>query len=50
MVETIAKSLKHSEILELNEAKTMVRRKNPFVEPVQKDVDKKTIYVVINIP
>lgn len=42
----IVKSLKHSETLELNDEQTMARRRTPFVEPSQKDVDKKTIYVV----
>ena len=42
----IVKSLKNSEILELNENSTMVKRKIEFVEPSQKDIDKKTIYVV----
>ena len=47
--EEIAKSLKKSENLELNEASTMVKRKIEFVEPSQKDIDKKTIYVVCSI-
>lgn len=42
----IVKSLKHSETLELNDEQTMVRRRTPFVEPSQKEIDKKTIYVV----
>jgi La-related protein 7 len=45
-VDQIAKAIKHSTRLELNEAKSMVRRVDAFVEPTQKDVDKKTIYVV----
>ena len=42
----IIKSLKHSEMLDLNEESTMVKRKVAFVEPSQKDIDKRTIYVV----
>jgi hypothetical protein len=45
-IKQIVKSLKHSDLLELNETGTMARRKVAFVEPSQKDVDKKTIYVV----
>lgn len=45
----IAKSLKYSTQLELNQEGTMVRRLTSFVEPTQKDIDKKTIYVVWNI-
>ncbi|CAF0710768.1 unnamed protein product [Brachionus calyciflorus] len=45
----IRKSVKKSELLELNEDETMVRRITPFVELRQKDIDKKTIYVE-NIP
>ena len=45
----ILKALKHSESLELNEEKTKVRRKTPFVEPSQKDTDKRTIYVVCTL-
>ena len=45
-VKKISKSIKHSEILELNEDKTKVHRKIPFTEPSQKDTDKRTIYVV----
>lgn len=41
----IRKSIKKSEILKLNEDETMVKRKTPFVELTQKDIDKKTIYV-----
>ncbi len=41
----IVKSIKNSQFLELNEEKTMLRRNLPFVEPTQKKVDKKTIYV-----
>ncbi len=42
----IVKSLKNSNVLELNENSTMVKRTVEFVEPSQKDIDKKTIYVV----
>lgn len=42
----IAKSLKKSEVLDLNDDKTMVKRKVQFIEPTQKTTDKKTIYVV----
>ena len=42
----IVKSLEKSELLELNEDKSMVRRKSVFVEPSAKKIDKKTIYVV----
>lgn len=41
----ICKSIKKSEFLELNEDKSMVRRKTSFVELSQKEIDKKTIYV-----
>ncbi len=42
----IAKALKKSELLEVNQEKSHVRRKSEFVEPSQKKTDKKTIYVV----
>lgn len=42
----IAKSLKKSVLLDLNDDKTMVKRKVQFIEPTQKTTDKKTIYVV----
>lgn len=42
----IVKSVKHSDTLELNDEQNMIRRRTPFVEPSQKDIDKKTIYVV----
>ena len=45
-IKEIVKSLKNSNVLELNENSTMVKRKVEFVEPSQKDIDKKTIYVV----
>ena len=45
-VKEIVKSLKYSESLELNEDSSMIKRKIAFVEPSQKDIDKKTIYIV----
>lgn len=42
----ITKSLKHSEVLELNTLKTMVRRRTAFVEPSEKEIEKRTIYAV----
>lgn len=45
-LKNIIKAVKKSELLELNENETLVRRKTPFVELTQKDIDKKTIYVV----
>lgn len=45
----ITKALKHSELLELNESKTKVRRKIQFVEPSEHEVEKRTIYVE-NLP
>lgn len=42
----IRKAIKKSEVLELNEDETMVKRKVTFVEPDQKFIDKRTIYVV----
>ncbi len=44
--EIIAKALKKSELLEINQEKTHVRRRTEFVEPSQKKTDKRTIYVV----
>ena len=44
--ELIARSLQDSELLDLNDEKTMVKRKVQFIEPAQKTTDKKTIYVV----
>ncbi|RNA28703.1 la-related 7-like [Brachionus plicatilis] len=45
----IRKSIKKSDLLELNEDESMVRRKTQFVELTQKEIDKKTIYVE-NVP
>ena len=45
-VHTLAKSLKRSTFLELNEEHTKVKRCVPYVEPNQNDVDKRTVYVV----
>ena len=45
-IDLLTKSIKKSEFLVLNEEKTLVRRITEFVEPTQKHVDKKTIYVV----
>lgn len=42
----IAKALKHSQVLELNDDQTMLRRRITFVEPSQTKIDKRTIYVV----
>lgn len=42
-MEIITKSLKHSHIVELNEDKTKLRRKDPL--PTEDDSDKRTIYI-----
>ena len=41
----IAKSLEYSFLLELNKDKTKVKRKIEFVEPSEKEINKRTIYV-----
>jgi La-related protein 7 len=45
----LRRSIKKSEVLELSKDERSVRRRTPFVELTQKDIDKKTIYVE-NIP
>ena len=42
----ILKAIRHSDVFELNEDKTMIRRRSAFNEPAQKETDKRTIYVV----
>lgn len=45
-IDLLTKSIKKSEFLTLNDDKTKVKRITDFIEPTQKHVDKKTIYVV----
>ena len=42
----LGEALSKSDLIELNEDRTMIKRKIPFIEPSQKHMDKRTIYVV----
>ena len=45
-LQALAKAIKRSTFLELNEEHTKVKRCVPYVQPNQADVDKRTVYVV----